>query len=66
MAYTALGRCASSGAVYAISPSFSVFNSNLQKYNSEVETHGRAIEQTGKPALQPKDKISKDKVKITF
>ena len=30
MAYTDLGRCASSGAVYAINLSFSVFNSNIQ------------------------------------
>ena len=29
MSYTALGRCASSGVVYDIHPSFSVFNSNL-------------------------------------
>ena len=29
MAYAALGRCAFSRAVYAINPSFSVFNSNL-------------------------------------
>ena len=30
MSYTALGRCASSGVVYDIHPSFSVFNSNLR------------------------------------
>ena len=29
MSYTALGRCASSRAVYDIQPSFSVFNSHL-------------------------------------
>ena len=34
MAYTALGRCASSGAVYAINPSFSVFNSNLNTHET--------------------------------
>ena len=35
MAYTALGRCASSGAVYAINPSFSVLNSNLLNVNCQ-------------------------------
>ena len=29
MSYTDLGRCACSGVVYDIHPSFSVFNSNL-------------------------------------
>ena len=36
MAYTALGRCASSGAVYAINPSFSVFNSRLKPFYKPI------------------------------
>ena len=40
MAYTALRRCASWGAVYAINPSFSVFNWHRLKRGTRNGTTG--------------------------